>query len=184
MLYALICMILAGSKVSSVSVQDQKTKSMAASITGTATENTSLLVESPAFKHNDNIPVEYTCDGRNVNPPLIIRNIPPATKTLAIIVDDPDAPSGTWVHWVVWNIIPSGHIAENSQPGEEGMNDFRKTRYMGPCPPGGTHRYFFRVYALDIRLSISPASNKYELEEAMNAHILAQGEITGLYSRE
>jgi len=135
------------------------------------------------FKHNGNIPSKYTCDGENVNPPLDIRGIPEGTKSLVLIVDDPDAPMGMWDHWVVWNIPPKEKIEENTVPGTEGINDFRKHSYGGPCPPSGTHRYFFKVYALDTMLALSPNSRKKDVEKAMTGHMLAKGEIIGLYRR-
>lgn len=100
-----------------------------------------------------------------------------------MIVDDPDAPIGTWVHWVVWNIPLRGEIREDSVPGTEGLNDFRKHSYGGPCPPSGTHRYFFKVYALDTKLDLKGNSRKRDVERAMKGHILAQGQLVGLYSR-
>ena len=104
-------------------------------------------------------------------------------KSLILIVDDPDAPMGTWDHWIVWNIPPTDKIEENSVPGVEGMNDFRRRSYGGPCPPSGTHRYFFKVYALDTKLDLKPNSRKKDVERAMKGRILAQGEIIGLYRR-
>ena len=145
-----------------------------------------LKLLSPAFKHNDSIPSKYTCDGADVNPPLVIENAPLSTKSLALIVDDPDAPVGTWVHWVVWNIGPTtSEIGENMVPSvaQQGINDFRKHNYGGPCPPSGTHRYFFKLYALDIMLSLGPKANKADLESAMKGHVVAQGELIGLYRR-
>lgn len=142
-----------------------------------------LKITSPAFKNNGFIPVKYTCDGDDVNPPLKIDGIPKETKSLAIIVDDPDAPMGTWVHWVVWNISPTEKIEESSAPGVEGLNDFNKHSYGGPCPPSGTHRYFFKIYALDTKLDIKTNSRKEDVERVMKGHILAKGEIVGLYSR-
>lgn len=142
-----------------------------------------LKITSPAFKNNDFIPVKYTCDGDDVNPPLKIEGIPKETKSLVLIVDDPDAPMGTWVHWVVWNISPTEKIEENSVPGVEGLNDFDKHSYGGPCPPSGTHRYFFKVYALDTKLDIKTNSRKEGVERATKEHILAKGEIVGIYSR-
>jgi hypothetical protein len=135
------------------------------------------------FKHNGYIPAKYTCDGENVNPPLNIRGFPKETKSLVLIVDDPDAPMGTWDHWVVWNISPRETIKENTVPGTEGLNDFRKHSYGGPCPPSGTHRYFFKVYALDTMLELSPNSKKRDVEKAMIGHMLSKGEIVGLYRR-
>jgi Raf kinase inhibitor-like YbhB/YbcL family protein len=143
----------------------------------------SLHVTSTAFQNKEIIPVKYTCDGANVNPPLHIDHIPEEAKCLALIVDDPDASSGTFVHWVVWNIPITHHIAENSIPGEEGMNDFKKRNWGGPCPPSGTHRYFFKIYALKELLDLTPSAKKAELEQKMGPHILAFGELIGLYKR-
>jgi Raf kinase inhibitor-like YbhB/YbcL family protein len=143
-----------------------------------------LSVKSPAFENNQLIPAKYTCDGNDVNPPLTIEGIPEGTKTLALIVDDPDAPMGTWDHWIVWNIpATTSKIEENAVPGTEGMNDFRRRSYGGPCPPSGTHRYFFKVYALDVKLDLSPTSRKRDVEKAMQGHVLAKGELVGLYRR-
>jgi Raf kinase inhibitor-like YbhB/YbcL family protein len=144
---------------------------------------TELEVTSPVFKHNGSIPLRYTSDGENVNPPLNIRGLPERTKSLVLIVDDPDAPMGTWDHWVVWNISPRDKIEENTIPGTEGINDFRRHSYGGPCPPSGTHRYFFKVYALDTILELSPNSRKRDVERAIAGHTLAKGEIIGLYRR-
>ena len=146
-----------------------------------------LKITSNVFKHSAMIPSNYTCDGDDVNPPLIIENIPETTKTLVLIVDDPDAPAGTWVHWVVWNIPVSSttmKIKEYSKPGTQGINDFKEHNYRGPCPPSGTHRYFFKVYALDKELSLSVNSTKKDVEEAMQGHILAEGELIGIYTKE
>jgi Raf kinase inhibitor-like YbhB/YbcL family protein len=146
-----------------------------------------LKLSSPAFKHNDSIPSKYTCDGADVNPPLVIENAPLSAKSLVLIVDDPDAPAGNWVHWVMWNIDPTtNEIGENTAPSGamQGINDFRKHGYGGPCPPSGTHRYFFKLYALDMMLSLSPSARKAELERAMKGHIVSQGELIGLYRRK
>jgi hypothetical protein len=142
-----------------------------------------LIIRSPAFENNKLIPAKYTCDGDDVNPALNIEGIPEETESLALIVDDPDAPIGTWVHWVVWDIPPTIKIKENTVPGIEGLNDFRKHFYGGPCPPSGTHRYFFKVYALDTKLTLSSNSRKEDVQRAMKDHILAKGELIGLYSR-
>ena len=142
-----------------------------------------LAVTSPAFENRGIIPTKYTCDGDDVNPPLNVEGIPEGAQSLVLIVDDPDAPMGTWDHWIVWNIPPAGKIEENSVPGIEGLNDFRRRSYGGPCPPSGTHRYFFKVYALDTKLDLDPSSRKEDVERAMNGHVLARGEIVGLYSR-
>ena len=144
-------------------------------------------LSSPAFKNNDHIPSKYTCDGTDINPPLTIANTPAQAKTLALVVDDPDAPMGTWVHWVVWNISPqAGEIKENAVPGgaQQGINDFRKNDYGGPCPPSGRHRYFFKLYALDTNLQLSAKAKKADLEKAMKGHILAETQIIGVYQRK
>lgn len=145
-----------------------------------------LAISSAAFQNNGSIPAKYTCDGADVNPPLKIENVPSTAKSLALIVDDPDAPMGTWVHWVLWNIDPgTGEIRENSVPkgALPGMNDFRKQKYGGPCPPSGTHRYFFKLYALDRALSLHAQATKGDLEKAMKGHIIGEAQVIGLYKR-
>lgn len=145
-----------------------------------------MKILSPAFEHNGQIPKKYTCDGADVNPPLKVEGIPADAKSLALIVDDPDAPAGIWVHWLVWNIDPKTHeITEDSVPhgALQGVNDFRRRDYGGPCPPSGTHRYFFKLYALDAVLSISANATKADLEASMKTHIIAKAELTGLYKR-
>ena len=143
----------------------------------------SLQVTSPAFHHQDSLPAKYTCNGANINPPLEIAGIPAETKSLALILDDPDAALTTFVHWIVWNIPVTTHLKENSIPGEEGRNDFRKHHYGGPCPPSGTHHYFFKIYALDTMLDLPPDTKKKQLLKAMEGHILAKGEMIGMYKR-
>ena len=147
-------------------------------------EMKSLKVTSNVFKNNEMIPSKYTCDGSDINPPLNIEGIPKETKSLVLIMDDPDAPMKTWVHWIVWNIPAKTTIEENSVSGMEGLNDFKRKSYGGPCPPSGTHRYFFKVYALDTTLYLGANSKKEDLEKAMQGHILAKGELVGLYKRE
>jgi len=142
-----------------------------------------LRITSPVFQNRGIIPAKYTCDGVNVNPPLSIEDIPEGTRSLVLIVDDPDAPMETWDHWIVWNIPPVEKIEENSVPGIEGLNDFNKHSYGGPSPPSGTHRYFFKVYALDTKLDLNRNSRKEDVERAIEGHILAKGEIVGLYRR-
>ncbi|MCW3975449.1 MAG: YbhB/YbcL family Raf kinase inhibitor-like protein [Candidatus Bathyarchaeota archaeon] len=142
-----------------------------------------LKIISSAFKNNERIPSKYTCDGIDVNPPLKFQNIPNGTKSLALIIDDPDAPMGTWVHWIVWNVNPTEEIDEDTVPGVEGINDFNKTSYGGPCPPSGIHRYFFKIYALKTKLDLNSNARKRDLEEAMKGKIIAKGEIVGLYGR-
>jgi Raf kinase inhibitor-like YbhB/YbcL family protein len=146
-----------------------------------------LKLSSPAFKNDQMIPSKHTCDGADVNPTLVIENVPSEAKSLALIMDDPDAPAGTWVHWVIWNIDPrTREIREGSVPPESvrGINDFRKHTYGGPCPPSGTHRYFFKLYALDDTLTLDQNTAKAVLEHAMKGHIVAQSELIGLYKRK
>lgn len=142
-----------------------------------------LSIKSPAFEHGKLIPKKYSGDGQEINPPLTIEGIPKEAKTLVLAVDDPDAPSGTFDHWIVWNIPASASkIGENSVPGTEGMNGARQRGYMGPCPPSGMqHRYFFKVYALDAELSLGISSRRKDVEKAMQGHIVAKGELVGLY---
>ena len=145
--------------------------------------NSGLRVRSVAFSHGGHIPRKYTCEGENVNPPLEVSDLPENTKSLAVIVEDPDAPRGTYDHWLVWNIPPNEPIAENSRRGISGKNSFGNTGYGGPCPPSGSHRYFFKVYALDSELEIQPGSEKKVLEQAMKQHVLATGELMGHYQK-
>lgn len=143
-----------------------------------------LKVKSSVFEANKAIPKKYSCDGDDINPPLTIEGIPKEAKTLALILEDPDTSSGTFDHWVVWNIPASmGNIGENTQPGIEGQNGLRTRGYTGPCPPHGTHRYFFKVYALDVELKLAENSRKRDVEAAMQGHVLAKGELVGLFSR-
>lgn len=153
---------------------------------GDTEEGGRMKLTCPDFENNKTMPSKFTGDGEEVNPSLIIENIPSGTKSLALIVDDPDAPMGTWVHWVVYNIPVISKIEENSIPGKQGYNDSNKSRgsYGGPYPPFGTHRYFFKIYALDKELNLKEGVNKKELEKAMEAHILDQAELIGLYKRK
>jgi Raf kinase inhibitor-like YbhB/YbcL family protein len=152
-----------------------------------AQEVNDMKIASPVFKHNDMIPVKHTCDGVDVNPPLTFEDVPASAKSLALIVDDPDAPRGTWVHWVAWNIAPdTREVPEKSVPkgASQGLNDFRKVDYGGPCPPSGTHRYFFKLYALDSMLTLGKNTDKIALETAIKGHIISQAELIGLYRRK
>jgi len=142
-----------------------------------------MQITSPAFQHNVMIPKQYTCQGEDINPPLAIAGIPEGTKTLTLINDDPDAPVGTWDHWIVFNMAPSAEIRENSAPGTQGRNSWGRNDYGGPCPPSGTHRYFFKLYALDAALNLKEGARKAELEKAMVGHILAKAELIGLYKK-
>jgi Raf kinase inhibitor-like YbhB/YbcL family protein len=146
-----------------------------------------LKISSPAFLNKGDMPGKYTCDGENVNPSLRIENVPPEAKSLALVFDDMDAPRGTYVHWILWNIAPgTREIKENSVPegAIQGTNDFKKQSYGGPCPPTRAHRYVLRVYTLDIRLQLDPSSTKTDLEKAMAGHVIAKAEITTRYKRK
>ena len=142
-----------------------------------------MKLTSPEFENNGLMPSRLTCDAENINPSLLVRDIPSSVRTLALIVDDPDASMGTWVHWVVFNIPVTSQIEENSLPGTQGINSFGGYDYGGPCPPSGTHRYFFKLYALDTELSLSGKVSKKDLEKAMQGHILDKAELVGLYKR-
>ena len=145
-----------------------------------------MKLTSPAFANNGNIPSEYTCDGSGLSPQLDIGEIPSNAKSLVLICDDPDAPMGTWDHWVVFNIYPSAkEIHKGTEPkGAGGKNSWNKTGYGGPCPPSGTHRYFFKLYALDIVLGLPQESEKQDLEKAMEGHIIEKAQLVGLYKRK
>jgi Raf kinase inhibitor-like YbhB/YbcL family protein len=145
----------------------------------------SLKISSKAFNNNNNIPAKYSCEGEQISPPLSIAGIPSGAKSLAIIVHDPDAPmKGGFTHWVVWNIDPATkEIPEDFKGGEQGWNGAKKTGYTGMCPPSGTHHYHFRVYALDTKLDLNKETGKDELEKSMKGHILAQGDLVGLYKK-
>lgn len=150
-----------------------------------------LTVKSTAFSHGGMIPSKYTCDGMDISPPLSWSKGPEGTKSYALISDDPDAPMGTWVHWVLYNLSADvTSLPEDLQKTKildkgvlQGKNDFGKYGYGGPCPPGGTHRYFFKVYALDIVIDAGAGLTKKQLLKEMDKHILAQGELVGKYSR-
>ena len=147
-----------------------------------------LTIESPAFKNNGFIPVRSTCQGSGKNPPLVIKNIPPHTVSLALMLDDPDAPGGTFTHWLLWNIMPdTRRIDENTVPrgAKQGFNDFGTEGYGGPCPPPGTaHRYVFRLFAVDIMLHVKGTISRQDLEKALNGHIIAHALLTGFYKRK
>ncbi|HZV82270.1 MAG TPA: YbhB/YbcL family Raf kinase inhibitor-like protein [Geobacteraceae bacterium] len=151
-----------------------------------ASKMADLTITSSAFAHKSAIPERYTCDGQDINPSLQIDNVPNGAKSLALIVDDPDAPVGTWVHWVVWNIPPqTREIRENGLPAEavQGLNDWKRNRYGGPCPPSGIHRYFFRLYALDATLNLAATTSRAALLRSMQGHVISQGELMGTYRR-
>jgi Raf kinase inhibitor-like YbhB/YbcL family protein len=146
-----------------------------------------MQISSPDFKEGEAIPKHYTCDGEDTSPNLEISDVPPETKSLTIIMDDPDSPSGTWVHWTLWNIDPTcDKIQSGSAPvdSKEGMTSFGRSGYGGPCPHSGTHHYYFKLYALDIELDLPQTTKVEELMEAMEGHMLAEAELIGLYTRE
>jgi Raf kinase inhibitor-like YbhB/YbcL family protein len=142
-------------------------------------------IESTAFKKGQPIPKKYTCEGVDVSPPITIRNVPSEAQSLTLIVDDPDAPMGTFDHWIAWNISPqTTALSEGAEVPNQGRNGFRDTRYRGPCPPSGKpHRYFFKLYALDTILSLPEGSSKAQVEKAMQGHILEKAEFYGTYQR-
>ena len=145
-----------------------------------------MKITTTAFQQGGNIPSKFTCDGADANPPLRFEGVPAEAKNLALIVDDADAPGGLFTHWLVWNIDPTTTtVEENSAPanGVQGKNDFGKSGYGGPCPPSGTHRYFFKIFALDRQLDLAAGSKRAQLDAQMRGHILAQGELMGRYSR-
>jgi Raf kinase inhibitor-like YbhB/YbcL family protein len=151
-----------------------------------AAGDTKMKITSSAFQQAGNIPSKFTCDGADSSPPLQIADIPSGAKSLVLIVDDPDAPGGLFTHWIVWNISPQTMaISEASAPkGVHGQNDFGKSDYGGPCPPSGTHRYYFRIFALDRELDLPPGSRRTQLDAAMKGHVVAQGELIGRYARK
>jgi Raf kinase inhibitor-like YbhB/YbcL family protein len=144
-----------------------------------------MKIGSKAFEHNNSIPSKYTCEGEDINPPLHFSDVPDKAKSLVLIVDDPDAPAKTWVHWILWNIPPdTSEIKEGSTPKSlEGITDFGRPGWGGPCPPSGSHRYFFKLYALDKELELPPTSKKSDLENEMAGHIIGSAELIGLYKR-
>ena len=142
-----------------------------------------LIISSPAFNNEGNIPAKYTCEGEEINPPLKIDGIPEEAMTLALIIEDPDAPNSTFDHWLVWNIEPKITIGENTNPGISGNNSVGKTGYHGPCPPSGSHRYYFNVFALDKSLELAAGADKKALQEEMQSHIIAKGSIMGRYQK-
>lgn len=163
-----------------------------------------MTITSPAFEHNGTIPQKYTCDGENISPEFRIEGVPKEAKSLALIMDDPDAPRGTFTHWLVYNMDPRNPgITENAIPigladenepinprapeapaALEGMNGTGRVGYIGPCPPSGTHRYFFKLFALDAELNIPNGAERGDLERAMEGHVLASSELIGLYERK
>ncbi len=144
-----------------------------------------MKVVSSAFKNGEAIPGKYTCDDMDISPPLTFKDIPEDAASLALIADDPDAPCGTWVHWLVWNMDPSvdGICQGEEVRGIKGRNDFGRLTYGGPCPPGGTHHYYFKLYALDKYLDLREGSSKKDLVKAMEGHIIEESQLMGVYNR-
>jgi Raf kinase inhibitor-like YbhB/YbcL family protein len=145
-----------------------------------------MKITSSAFQEGGNIPSKFSCDGANTSPHLQISDVPSAAKSLVLIMDDPDAPSGLFTHWTAWNISPqTSAIPEGSTPkGVQGTNDFGKSGYGGPCPPSGTHRYYFKIFARDRELDLPFGAKRGQLDAAMKGHVIAQGELMGRYSRK
>lgn len=151
-----------------------------------------MTILSSAFTEGSFIPSKYTCDGQDVSPALSLSGAPAGTKSFALIADDPDAPVGTWVHWVMYDIpaatsslpegIPKDGVLKDGT--KQGMSDFRKLGYGGPCPPGGTHRYYFKIYALDKMLNQNPGLTKKQVLDLMKGHVLAEGQLMGKYTRK
>jgi Raf kinase inhibitor-like YbhB/YbcL family protein len=156
-----------------------------AAIASFAAGGARMKITSSAFQEGGNIPSRFTCDGSDTSPPLQITGIPSEAKSLVLIADDPDAPSGLFTHWLVWNIPPqTDSIAEGSAPkGVQGNNDFGKSGYRGPCPPPGTHRYSFKIFALDRELDLHAGAKRSQVDAAMKGHAIAQGELVGRYAR-
>jgi len=145
-----------------------------------------MRIHSSSFENNQPIPSKHTCDGENISPQLSINGVPEEAKDLVLIMDDPDAPGGTFVHWLVWNINPHTEIINEGivpSGAVEGMNDFGKNSYGGPCPPSGTHNYHFKLYALDLFLDLDQSSRKDVLEEEMEGHIIDWTKLVGTYTR-
>jgi Raf kinase inhibitor-like YbhB/YbcL family protein len=150
-------------------------------------QHTSMTIASPAFENNSLIPSKYTCDGENMNPPLMFSNIPPKAKSIALVVTDPDAPGGTFTHWIIYNIpATTTKIDENSVPedSQEAQNSFGKKEYGGPCPPSGTHHYVFTLYALDSMISIPDSADVTDIEKVIQSNSMEQATLTGLYAKQ
>ncbi len=151
------------------------------------TKSFNMKLTSPAFEDNQIIPEQYTCNGDNINPSLIISETPENAQSLVLIVSDPDSPAGIFQHWIVYNIAPEINFIKKDSMPEEAIqlkNDFGVANYGGPCPGTGTHRYFFKIYALDQKLDLPVGAKLQDLEEKMNGHILDSGELVGLYSKK
>lgn len=146
--------------------------------------DTTLIVKSPAFVNNGSIPEKFTCEGANISPEIHITDFPKETKSLALIMEDPDPPNGIFVHWLMWNIPPREVILENTKPGVEGLNSMKVNNYYGPCPVTGTHHYHFRIYALDTKLELPANTDKDGLLKAMDGHLLSSGILIGIVKKK
>jgi Raf kinase inhibitor-like YbhB/YbcL family protein len=189
---SLLCLLPASALLASC----QRNETVPAAMTQAekAVAKMTIKVQSTAFAHEATIPTKYTCDGQDISPPLVWSGVPKKAEGLTLIADDPDAPRGTWVHWVLFNLpadvtklvedVPSRETLENGA--RQGMNDFKKIGYGGPCPPKGhgAHRYFFKIYALDTKLDLQSGATKDQLLRATDGHVLAGGQLMGKYSRQ
>jgi len=157
-----------------------------AGIVSFAAETARIKITSSAFQEGGNVPSKFTCEGSDTSPPLQITGIPSQAKSLVLIADDPDAPSGVFTHWLIWNISPkTNSISEGNAPkGVHGTNDFGKSGYKGPCPPSGMHKYSFKVFALDRELDLRGGAKRTQLDAAMKGHVIAQGELVARYGRK
>jgi Raf kinase inhibitor-like YbhB/YbcL family protein len=186
------CVLLAVGACLSACQEKKKTETPAKEDTVNKEEKMALTITSTAFDEGGMIPSQYTCDGAEISPPLSWSGVPEGTASLALISDDPDAPMGTWVHWVLFNVpADATSLPEKIPPDQtlsdgslQGVNDSGKFGYGGPCPPGGTHRYYFKLYALDTLLALSERVTKQDLLDAMEGHILAEGQLMGRYQRQ
>jgi Raf kinase inhibitor-like YbhB/YbcL family protein len=183
--------IVLTSIVTAACTENPKPGSQSATPAAQKETNVEIKLTSTAFQEGKPIPRQYTCDGVNISPPLEWNGMPKTARSIALIADDPDAPNGTWVHWVLYN-VPAGNIGfvENvpateglKAGGYQGKTDFGTVGYGGPCPPSGTHRYFFKIYALDSELPLKAGATKADLEKAMAGHIVAHGQLMGTYAR-
>jgi Raf kinase inhibitor-like YbhB/YbcL family protein len=151
------------------------------------TASAAMKLSSPDFKDGENIPERFTCEGKDVSPTLKIDGASKEAKSLAVIVEDRDAPGGNFTHWLMWNVLPNlTEIVGNKPPSHavQGVNDFGKNKYSGPCPPPGIHRYFFKVYALDTALALPPTSKRKVVDSAIKGHIIAEATLMGTYARK
>ena len=183
--------LLVAASIACASQSRSSSPAPASSTPEPAVATSGITLTSTAFRDGQPIPRQYTCDGVNISPPLEWTGIPKTAKTIAIITDDPDAPAGTWVHWVLYN-LPADNIGmvenvagtdEVKGGGFQGKNDFKQIGYGGPCPPSGMHRYFFKIYAVDSELPLKAGATKAELEGALQGHIMAQGQLIGTYKK-